>query len=83
MASGWGLTQPRDKETFWEGAGNAVKLQFVWLKVMSLSDCNDLVDRVQKNEECKDDSTGDGTAVSNSTLCVLTRGNPKKGVEQG
>ena len=83
LTSGWGLTQPSEEKSFLEGKGQAVELQFVWLEVMSLSDCSDMVNRVKKSEECKREWTGDGTATSNVTLCVLTTGNPKKGVESG
>ena len=85
MASGWGLTQPNDEESFLEGAGQAVELQFIWLEVISLSDCNDLAMKSSNHEKCKQQfEFGKNSKVtSNLTLCVVTPGNPKKGVEKG
>ena len=84
MASGWGLTSPSDEEGPPEGSVPALKLQYIWLEVMSLSDCNEMADRVNKIEICKQEiKFPDGKATSNVTLCVSTPANPKRTVEHG
>ena len=80
MASGWGLTQPSDEEG---PKLSAVKLQYIWLEVMSLSDCDEMAGRVNKMEKCKLEGLQDGKAISNVTLCVSAPANPKRTVEQG
>ena len=83
MASGWGLTYPRDEERPPEGSGKAVQLQYIWLEVMSLSDCNEVAARVNKMEKCKLKGLLDENVISNVTLCVSAPANPKRTVEKG
>ena len=83
MASGWDVTQPIDEESVLEGAGLAVELQFIWLKVISLSDCNDLAVKYSNNEKCSKLMGEYSQVTTNLTLCVVNPGNPKRGPESG
>ena len=87
MASGWGLTHPIDEL---EGLPRlAVKLQFIWFKVISLSTCNDLALQEcetvsgSKKSGSKGSDKKESQVTTNLTLCVVNPGNPKKGVEIG
>ena len=84
MASGWGNLEPLDGDS--EKRIGAKELQFIWIKVVSLSDCNDLAMKAKQDEKCTMMSSFDNEknkATSNLTLCVVNPGNPKKGVESG
>ena len=83
MASGWGITQPIDEESYLEGAGPAVELQFIWIQVISLSDCNDLAVKYSNNEKCSKLMGEYWQVTTNLTLCVVSPGNPMKGPELG
>ena len=85
MASGWGLTKPSDQVGLLEGKGLAIELQFIWLKVISLSDCDELAVKVANDEQCtkRPDEIKNKQLTSNLTLCVVRPGNPTRGTEQG
>ena len=50
LASGWGRTTPTDID---DGEGGGAKeLQFIWLKVISSRDCNDLGHKAGREKKC-------------------------------
>ena len=84
MASGWGDLEPLDGDA--DKRRYAKELQFIWIKVVSLSDCNDLAIKAKQDDKCTMMPSFDNEknkATSNLTLCVVNPGNPKKGVESG
>ena len=82
LASGWDLDVPFDVNL---GKGALPKeLQFVWQKVISLKDCNELAFKAANDEKCTIiNKMKYHQVTSNLTLCVNDPGNPKRGGEQG
>ena len=82
LASGWGHDVPFDVDLGKGALPN--ELQFIWQKVISLKDCNELAFKSANDEKCTMVNMNEEIQVtSNVTLCVNSPGNPKIGAEKG